>query len=226
MQQLLTKGIGHTEFKQTEIGEIPVSWEVNEIGTLIQVQGGYAFKSKDAVDSGVRWFKIANVSVGNIKWEDVSYLPTDYSEIYKDYLLKERDFVVALTRPILKNELKIAQINKSDIPALLNQRVGRIRYKKEVNPQFIYYVMTSKYYVDEINSRILGTDPPNVSPKQLESILIQIPSIEEQLEIVSILENVDTKIKREEDILFKLNKLKQGLMQQLLTGQVRVGSLC
>jgi len=52
MQQLLTKGIGHTEFKPSPLGPIPKSWEVVEFEYVAKIQGGYAFKSTDAVNNG------------------------------------------------------------------------------------------------------------------------------------------------------------------------------
>src|SRR5699024_990192 len=53
MQELLTKGIGHTEFQDSTIGKIPKEWSIKSLSEVLKVQGGYALKSKDAVDKGI-----------------------------------------------------------------------------------------------------------------------------------------------------------------------------
>jgi len=122
MNELLTKGIGHTDFKDSELGRIPKSWEVMRLGSVGKCLGGYAFKSEDACAEGVRWLKIANVGVGVIKWDEKSFLPNNFLEQYPNFVMKEGDVVCAMTRPILNGKLKVATISKLDAGALLNCR--------------------------------------------------------------------------------------------------------
>ena len=190
-------------------------WGYRPLGDFVDIQGGYAFKSNDAAEEGIRWLKISNVSIGDIIWDNKAYLPYEYADRYNEYLLMEGDYVIALTRPIIRNQLKIGQIKLEDTPALLNQRVGRIRSYKNVDEKFIYYVMSSSYYVQEINNRILGTDPPNVNPKQLEAILVDMPPLKEQQKIAEILSSVDAAIEKTEQVIAKTEEVKKGLIQQL-----------
>jgi len=223
MQELLTKGIGHTKFKMTEIGEIPEEWDVVNLKRIAKVQGGYAFSSKNATKSGTRWFKIANVSIGKVKWDSIAYLPESFLSDHNDFVLHLSDIVIAMTRPVLHRELKIAMIGPNDTPALLNQRVGRLQLKEgEIYLHFLYNVMQSVRVADYIEMVISGSDPPNVSSKQLESILIQVPPLSEQKKIASILVSVDAQIQSEKSNLHQLQQLKKGLMQDLLTGKVMV----
>ncbi|MEY9867261.1 type I restriction enzyme S subunit [Peribacillus sp. B2I2] len=222
MQQLLTRGIGHTKFKKTEIGEIPEVWEIVSLGNVAKVQGGYAFKSSDAKQEGIRWLKIANVGIGDIKWGEESFLPEKYEEKYNEYVLKEDDIVMAMTRPILNNELKIAVIKSSDIPALLNQRVCRFHLTSMIDRQFFYQLARNSFFVKEIQLKIMGTDPPNVSSKQIEDIQIPLPPITEQVQIANILKEIDKKANKEARCVKYLQDMKKGLMQSLLTGKVRV----
>lgn len=222
MQQLLTKGIGHTEFKQTELGEIPSSWQVKKIGDCIDVLGGYAFKSKDAQEFGSRWLKIANVGIGKIRWDDASYLPEDYLEEFHDYQIEYGDIVMAMTRPVLNGKLKIA-VYKNEEPSLLNQRVCKFdMLNGVVDKSYFYQLATSIEFSQNIDYLIAGTDPPNVSSQQIKSIIIRVPSIEEQQKIAQILSTVDEQIEVYEQEKAKYEELKKGLMQQLLTGQIRV----
>ncbi|MBU4512822.1 restriction endonuclease subunit S [Patescibacteria group bacterium] len=223
MQELLTKGIGHKKFKKTEIGKIPEEWEVVRLGEIVKVQGGYAFKSQDYIQNGLRLFKISNVSQGTVVWDDVSYLPKTYEKEYTDYLLNEGDIVIAMTRPIIGNGLKIARINKNDLPCILNQRVGRFKTKTtNVSLEFIFYTFFSKRLYDEVKKRSLALHQPNISSTEIENISIARPPLPEQRKIASILSTVDEKIEIERNRKQKLEKLKKGLMQVLLTGKVRV----
>ena len=223
MQQLLTKGIGHTKFKDSVLGVIPESWEVVELGDVTKLQGGFAFKSTDAsLVGGIRWLKIANVSPNKIIWDDASYLPLNFGLIYIDYLLKNNDIVIAMTRPILGDKLKIAKVTINDHGSLLNQRVGRVVVKENVSSNFIYQVLSSIEFVSSLNKEIRGTDPPNISSTMFENIKIIIPPLLEQQNIAEILNSIDEKLEVLNMKKHSFTDLKKGLMQQLLTGKIRV----
>ena len=222
MNELLTKGIGHTEFKDSPVGKIPKEWEVKKFGEIARVQGGYAFKSKDAQESGARWLKIANVGIGKVVWKDKSHLPPEFLTEHRDFVLRTGDIIVALTRPILNHKLKIAMVDTPDSGALLNQRVGRILSKTDVGVRFLYYLLKSEYSVGFIEKVIFGSDPPNISGQQIESINFAIPSIQEQQKIASILSSMDSHIEEKQRKLEQTQSLKKSLMQDLLTGKVRV----
>jgi len=221
MQKLLHDGIGHTEFKESEIGRIPKEWEVVNVGKHIELMGGYAFKSKDAKEFGTKWLKIANVGINTIKWEQISYLQDDYKEKYKKFLLKKGDIVLAMTRPILNMKLKIAKITDSDLPALLNQRVGKLIFDNNINSNFVYQVLQHTDFVKLLMLKIMGTDPPNVSSEQFESIKIPLPSPLEQQKIATILSSTDNKLDTLREKKARYEQLKKGLMQKLLTGEIR-----
>jgi type I restriction enzyme, S subunit len=221
MQQLLTKGIGHTEFKVTELGEIPFDWEVKELGSVLKVLGGFAFKSKDASETGVRWVKIANVGLGKVNWGDISFLPTSYSEKYKEYQINFGDIIMAMTRPVLNGITKIAVFDREEI-ALLNQRVCKFIINTNLCKNYFFQLANSSTFANNIEYLIAGTDPPNISAQQIKSILIPFPTFEEQQKIAEILLSVDKQIEGHEKEKEIFQKLKKGLMKQLLTGKIRV----
>jgi len=223
LQQLLTHGIGHTRFRQTEIGEIPEEWEVKPIGQIAKLQAGFAFKGTWATNQGVRWLKIANVSQGNAVWKDESFLPEDFLDEYDDFALQGGDIVVAMTRPVLNGALKVAVLKGEDVPALLNQRVGRLIPRiQEVEKKFLYILMRSSKVSNDIETIISGTDPPNISGKQIENIVVPVPALDEQRHLADIFTSIERKIAQEESCLKELKHVKQGLMQDLLTGRMRV----
>ncbi|EGQ9699540.1 hypothetical protein FWP48_08810 [Vibrio parahaemolyticus] len=233
MQKLFSEGVGvqddngnwqpHTEFKDSKLGKIPDSWNLGTVKDISPLQGGYAFKSKSATESGVRWLKIANVGKRRVTWDNDSYLPEKFIEEHSDFLLNEGDIVIALTRPVLSGELKVARLSGKDAPALLNQRVARINVNCSVaDAGFVYYLFEDKRMANSISKVILGTDPPNISTKQIESFDIAIPPLEEQKSIRKVLSSVSSKIDLLVQQKAETQQLKKGLMQKLLTGEWRV----
>jgi type I restriction enzyme, S subunit len=195
--------------------------ERKRLGEYAKLVGGYAFKSSDSQEKGIKWLKIANVGVGKIKWDTLAFLPVNYLDIYGFYVLKEDEIVVAMTRPILSNKLKIARLTKSDTPCLLNQRVGKLVINKNACMDYIYHYLQFYPFVKEMQLLISGTDPPNISSELFERIKVNFPPLPEQEGIARVLGCWDRGI----DVLGRLitakKKQKKALMQQLLTGKRR-----
>lgn len=202
-------------YKQTELGVIPEEWEVLQTKDVFQIFSGNAFSSNDSTKYGIKWLKIANVSLNNVVWNELSYLPKNYLSIYDIYSLKENDIVIALTRPLLRDKLKIAQIRKCDTPALLNQRVGKII--SDNNMIFIYYLCQSFSFITKLNDSMLGTDPPNLSINEVSKFQVSLPPLKEQEAIAEALSDTDQWISSLEQLITKKRLLKQGAMQELLT---------
>src|SRR5690625_2227899 len=96
-----------TGYKKTPVGIIPEDWDIKRLETQVIILGENAFKSSDSCSDGVKWLKIANVGLDEVKEETIDYLPIHFSDKYKEFLLKKGDYVMALTRPILNGKLKI-----------------------------------------------------------------------------------------------------------------------
>ncbi len=222
MQKLLTKGIRHTKFKLTELGEIPEEWEVKKLGEVAKFQGGFAFKSGDYSSYGIKLVKITNVQQKNISWEDMMYLPQDFYNDYKSFRLYKNDIVMAMTRPIISTGIKVAMVKDEDMPSLLNQRVGRFNVSEKIEKSYIYHTCFSVYFIDKIRELCTATNQPNISGAQIENILIILPSLQEQQQIAEILSSVDEQIEVKEVKKSELQELKKGLMQKLLNGEIRV----
>lgn len=213
-------------YKQTEAGVIPEDWEALKIGDIAKVIGGGAFKSRDAQQVGIRWLKIANVGVNEIRWNDESFLPEEFRLTCSGFLLKDGDYVLAMTRPILSGVLKIARLQKDDTPALLNQRVGKIENLNGGNLDFLYFLFQKESTVFAMQQSMAGTDPPNLSTKGLYSISCAIPKHKaEQAVIAKALSDVDALIESLEQLVVKKRQVKQGAMQELLTGKKRLPGL-
>ncbi|WP_312751258.1 restriction endonuclease subunit S [Psychrobacter sanguinis] len=201
---------------------VPSGWNRVRPSEVISIFNGFAFKSSDAKDTGTKWLKIANVGIGQIKWDTQSFLPEIYADEYSNFLLKEGDIVVALTRPTLGDKLKVARITTDEDISLLNQRVGRIDCNNKCDSNFIFQVLQSRVLAHRINIGLLGTDPPNLSKKVFDDFYILLPPLPEQQKIAKILTTWDKAINTTERLIENSKQQKKALMQQLLTGQKRL----
>ncbi|RBP78950.1 type I restriction enzyme S subunit [Shewanella putrefaciens] len=208
--------------KPSELGEIPEDWDAVPANKAVEFFGGYGFSSRLSSDSGVKWLKIANVGLNEVKWDADSYLPESIVSSFKSYSLKENDVVMALTRPLLGDKLKIARIASTDLPALLNQRVAKLITKGKNRLDYIFYVVQRAEFIAQMNLAMAGTDPPNIGTTALGRINILLPEPEEQTAIASILSDMDNEIQTLEQRLSKTRQIKQGMMQELLTGKTRL----
>lgn len=210
-------------YKQTEVGVIPEDWSAVQAKEVVEFFGGYGFSSRLASNSGTKWLKIANVGINEIKWDAISYLPEHLIQPFKDYSLKENDVVMALTRPLLGDRLKVAKLASNDLPALLNQRVAKLRPKNSNNLNFIYFSIQREDFIAAMNLSMAGTDPPNIGTNALGNIFIAIPKDDkEQTAIANALSDMDALLSELEKLIAKKQAMKTATMQQLLTGKTRL----
>lgn len=200
--------------------KIPEGWSVKKLGECIHIFGGYAYSSDSIVESGIKWLKISNVGLGKLEYSHFDYLPLKYKTLTPEYILKKGDIVMALTRPILDNQLKVAYIDDEEY--LLNQRVGKLILTKYIDKGFIFNKIISSEVVYKINSLLIGTDPPNLSSSVFNNINILLPPLPEQEKIAGILSCWDDGIEKLSALIEKKKIQKKAIMQQLLTGKHRL----
>lgn len=199
--------------------EFSGEWEEKKFHSIFKIFNGYAFSSSDSRSNGIRWVKIADVGIKKMKEDSLSFLPFDYKKKYSNFLLNENDYVIALTRPILNNELKIAKVNNNFHNSLLNQRVGKLESNQNID--FVYQLLQKNNIVSKIEVNIAGSDPPNLSPKEINNLKTNIPSLPEQEKIANFLSSVDIKIEKLEKKKELLEKYKKGMIQKLFSQKLR-----
>lgn len=218
LEQLIPIG-----YKTSEIGIIPERWNAVQAKEVVEFFGGYGFSSRLVSNDGTKWLKIANVGINEIKWDAVSYLPDYLLKSFKDYSLAECDVVMALTRPLLGDQLKVAKIENKDLPALLNQRVAKLKPKSNTNLNYIYYSIQREDFIAAMNLAMAGTDPPNIGTNALGKIFVALPENDkEQAAIANVLSDVDALLTELEELIAKKQAIKTATMQQLLTGKTRL----
>lgn len=100
--------------------------------------------------------------------------------------------------------------------------MGIFRLFENVNPYFIYLNFLTKNYRNYIDLLLSGSSINNLKPSDIESIEFRLPSKLEQTHIATILSDMDAELEALEEQLSKARQIKQGMMQELLTGRVRL----
>jgi type I restriction enzyme, S subunit len=228
MQELLTgkrrlKGFGskNLNYRQSSMGLIPDDWEQIEIGSFIDMLTGFPFPSSGYSSSGVRLLRGSNVKRGVTDWaeEETKYWASINHDI-KQYLLKDKDIVIAMDGSLVGRSF--AMLSESDLPAVLLQRVARIR-SNVLDQKFLKEWICSQYFTEHCDAVKTVTAIPHISPDNIRSFsIIKPPTIEEQIEIANILSDMDAEIGSIESKLTKTRQLKQGMMHELLTGRIRL----
>lgn len=213
MQRFLTKGIGHTEFKITEVGEIPVEWEVRCIGEISDLINGRAFKPSDWKKEGIPIIRIQNLN----GTDEYNYYE---GEVEDRYFIRKGQLLFSWSG---SRGTSFGPHIWHGIDGVLNQHIFKVNIKEDIpiDINFIYYNL--KGVTEKIEQEAHGSAGlVHITKGNLEKVKLSIPMLEEQIRIGNILSSVDTQIEEYENKKSKLEELKKGLMQQLLTGKIRV----
>ena len=213
MQTLLTKGIGHTKFKKTEIGEIPEEWEVVKLGEVCDFKQGFQIPRSE---------QILECKEGYIRYLYITDFFSDNNKLFikesrKYYYIEPRDIAIANTGNTCGKAFRGAT------GVLSNNMFKIFNDKNRISDNYLWSYLNSDYYWNELSKYFNTAGQPHVGHKNMSQLKIAIPNkLIEQEKIASILSEVDKKIEEYENKKQKLEELKKGLMQQLLTGKIRV----
>jgi type I restriction enzyme S subunit len=210
-------------YQQTEVGVIPGDWNMVSYDENFSIISGVGFNKSEYSQSGLKLLRIDNVSYGVITWDSIAYLPKSYSNRYQSLILKRKDILLALNRPITNGKLKMAFVKDDDLPSILYQRVGKIIFLNDrVDKVYAFYILT-KFIKQFVEQTAVGTDQPFISTTKLKKCKIPIPSDSgEQTAIANALSDVDALITSLEKLIAKKRAIKTATMQQLLTGKKRL----
>ncbi|VXC54648.1 Type I restriction-modification system, specificity subunit S [Pseudomonas sp. 8BK] len=209
-------------YKQTEAGVIPEDWDAKVIGHDIDLLTGFPFPSSGYSDSGIRLLRGSNVKRGKTVWTDdiTQYWPSVTPEISR-YELRDGDLVIAMDGSLVGRSS--AQLTSEDLPALLLQRVARIRSSKTYDVGYLAAFVKSDWFIKHSDAVKTVTAIPHISPADIRTFMIPAPpTINEQRAIAIALSDMETLINGLDQLIAKKRDIQQAAMQQLLTGQRRL----
>ena len=190
-------------------------------------QEGPGVRASQFTDRGVKLLNGTNIYRGRLLLDSTSRFisESEASGPYSHFLADEGDIVIASSGiTIDKFEEKIAFVKVEHLPLCMNTSTVRFKVKDEqLEPLFLYYFLMSKKFKDQIGSQATGSAQLNFGPSHLEKVTIYLPKENsEQAAIANILSDMDAEMNKLELLLAKFINIKQGMMQTLLTGRIRL----
>jgi type I restriction enzyme S subunit len=210
-----------TELQETEIGEMPRDWKVKKLGE-ITTEMYYGLTAK-AVEqgTGLRMLRTTDIKDYKVDWSSLPYCEiTDYRNYnLRKYLLRKNDIIISRAGTAGVSVL----VDRDFDDIIFGSYLIKVRLNEAfVHPKFIHNYMQSDLYWKQILPRQAGSTLKNISIPILKSIIIPLPSTNEQVKIAEILSTIDRAIESYREGITRLERLKRGLMDLLLTGKVRV----
>ena len=221
MQRLLTKGIGHTKFKKVKwlFGkgiEIPEKWNIEKFKDISKINPKKI--GKEYPNQDILYVDIGSIDRFQIVDYDIFVLADRPSRAQR--IIEKNDVIVSTVRPYLKAFSKVKK-DKSNMVCSTGFTV--IGTKNKEDGELIFQFVQSKLFEMHMIREMEGLAYPAVTSKVVANSLIPYPiEKHERQKIASILSGVDAYIQKNQQYKERLEKLKKGLMQKLLTGQIRV----
>jgi len=227
MQDLLTKGIDEKgiirsekthKFKDSPLGRIPEEWEVVRLGEVCDINPERIKYEQGRI---IKYIDIESIKDGNVS--DYKIFKIEEAPSRAQRIVKEHDILISTVRP----NLKAFTIIKPEYNYFIcSTGFAVVRSKSSVNPLFLFHLIWfDEIFLKQVLPLVVGSNYPAVNSKELINILIPLPPLSEQKRIAEILSQIDQAIEKEEKYKQKLERLKKGLMEDLLTGKVRVNKL-
>ena len=232
IQQLLTgkkrlPGFGEEKgYQNTEIGVIPEDWEVRELeslgtGTVPPVKAGpfgSALTKDTYVPSGYKVYGQEQVIRGDHLYGDY-FISIDKFKQLESCAVRPGDILLSLVGTMGK----VLVVPKDAPQGIINPRLIRLSFDKElVKPRFFKLLFESGEIQRFLFRYAQGGTMGVLNAGTLKAVNVGLPSIEEQKAIATILSNQDDEITALEKRLAKTKAIKQGMMQELLTGKTRL----
>jgi len=210
-------------YKQTEVGVIPEDWEVMSIGQIARIKTGpfgTLLKASEYSSEGVPVVSVGEIRHGYLRISDntprVSEMVT---KRLPQYVLKVGDIVFGRKGGVDRS----ARIRKEEDGWFLGSDGIAIRADEIHQPEFLAFQFQATTVKNWLLQNSTGTTMPSLNQGVLSRVQIPIPStIHEQEAIAEALSDADTLIESLEQLLTKKRNLKQGAMQELLTGKKRL----
>ena len=159
-----------------------------KIKDVCDILNGFAFKSDNYVDKGIRIIRIANVQKGYIEDSTPAFYPLNSTGLDK-YMLDKGDLLISLTG----NVGRVAILQEEMLPAALNQRVACLRIKSDkISKGYLFHILNSDFFERKCIQSAKGVAQKNMSTEWLKNYKIPLYSTEQQSEIVSVLDTLQS----------------------------------
>lgn len=219
-----------SKLKQTELGEIPEEWEVKALQDIFEFRPNNTFTRDNLNDSeGI----YQNIHYGDIlikypsildcSKESIPYVNQNIQVKYSNYGIKEGDIIIADTAEdeTVGKVVEIYNLGDRKLVSGLHTFLCR-KITDDFASRWLGYFMNQSIFHNQILSFITGTKVSAISRSAIQNLKVLIPPKSEQTAIANVLSSMDKEIETLNTKLEKYRNLKTAMMQQLLTGKIRL----
>jgi len=226
MQELLTKGIGpdgkpHTEFKESAVGLIPVGWDCQYLESMTDKTwiGLVTTMTKHYVEVGTSLIRNSDIKEFTFRERELIKLDKNFADLHKSRSFQENDIATEHTGYVGTSAIIPRSLSGAHGFATLNSRVKT----KLITPEFFCELLNSEILHKQIRAVVTGDGRDNLNLKDFDKLLLPYPTnLVEQKQITESLKSFRDLINRTKKKALVGENLKKALMQDLLTGKVRV----
>jgi type I restriction enzyme, S subunit len=208
-------------YKQTEVGMIPEDWEVQSLSSFASVASGKRLplgRSLTDQETPYPYIRVTDMHQGTVSLADIKFVPVDVFPAIKRYRIFKEDIFISVAGTLGI----IGKIPAELDGANLTENADRITNIK-CSQDYLLYIMRSRLIQKQIDSlQTLGAQP-KLALTRIREFAIPLPStLAEQEAIAEVLSDTDSLIESQEQLITKKRQIKQGAMQELLTGKRRL----
>lgn len=224
MQELLTRGVGvdgkpHTEFKDSPVGRIPKAWDCVQMDTICEKITDGEHQTPIRTNDGYYLLSARNVRDGYIDLANVDYVgEAEFQRISKRISPKQGDVLISCSGSVGRVAVVPPGLEFSMV-----RSVAILQLKSEcVDSEFMALQVSATATQYQIEQSLSQQAQANLFQGAIKKLIIVVPSLLEQQQIANIVNSVTVKIITQQNKLKATKSLKKALMQDLLTGKVRV----
>ena len=209
-------------YKETEVGVIPEEWHICELRNISDVKTGpfgSALHAEDYVQSGTPIITVEHLGEKAITRQNLPLVSDEDVKRLSAYILHCGDIVFSRVGSVDRN----AYVTQAEDGWLFSGRLLRIRPKsKDIDAKYLGYYFKFETVKNRIRDIAVGQTMASLNTKLMNSFLILLPPIKVQQKIAEALSDMDELIASLEKLIAKKKAIKQGTMQELLTGKKRL----
>lgn len=211
-----------TRFRESEVSQIPIDWDVRPLSDIADIKTGpfgSALHESDYVDDGTPIITVEHLGELGITCNNVPLVSSADCKRLSAYKLQEGDVVFSRVGSVDRNAL----VRKDEDGWLFSGRLLRVRPDhRSVHSPYLSYQFHTECFKQRVRMIAVGQTMPSLNTKLLSSILVVVPGVKEQVTIAEALSDMDAELEAIEAKLAKARLIKQGMMQELLTGKTRL----
>jgi type I restriction enzyme, S subunit len=226
LDRLIAKKLDLKQSAMQQLFRSKEGWIEYLLSEICWFQEGPGVRNHQFTDSGVKLFNGTNIEKGKIDLNKTNRYISEHEAFgwYSHFLADTGDIVIACSGiSIDKFDEKVAVIELQHLPLCMNTSTMRFKIKQGIiDRYYLLHFLKSSLFRGQIGGTATGSAQLNFGPSHVGVVKIQLPELEEQIVIASILSDMDTEIATLEQRRNKTRDLKQSMMQELLTGRIRL----